>query len=195
MDDVIHIFRKGISREAFGWLRRFFQPRFYSRFLQLVPTFSCLAFGFLWHQQQGVLLVQQDEKWLANPVASPLLTDGYPLYAGRQFDNQKSRVGILKGYLLRCLDCTNRPSAEVTLSLQRLVVAMIDAQHRPLDINLAVHLASQEALLSFSEVSAPLTWTPMQVRIFKAAYDGSYVVRAQHEEITRLVYGCGEVHG
>ena len=55
------------------------------------------------------------------------------MFQGDQFSSDKTRTGVLLGYFLRLLDCTNATEDEVSLSLSlslsRLVVELRRAKH------------------------------------------------------------------
>ena len=177
MDDVVHIWRSSLSRGGKRVLRRLGAPNMYSAHLVLERTWSNSAFGFHWCDQQGVLIVQQIEKWVQDFAANRFLRGGIPLYSGHQFDTKKMRVSVLFGYILRLLECSNRPQEDVELSLLRLGVEMTRCGHSHRDISNATRAAERQALLNLTKLHTVTSWSPLEIQRFRDLYDACY--RAQ----------------
>ena len=186
MDDVVHIWRDSLSRGGKKVFQRLGAHHMYSNHLILERTWNNAAFGFHWIDNKGVLLVQQIEKWVQDFAANRFLRAGIPLYSGQQFDTKKMRVGVLFGYILRLLECSNQPEADVQLSLARLTAQMILSGHTHRDILYAIWAAERQALLKLTGMYSALSWSPTQIQHFRDLYDACYRAR-EHSSNLRLI--------
>ena len=191
MDDLVHVVRSSLSAEARHYLGYFQQAHSYSRWLQLVRTYDSSAFGFRWYNRRGVLLVAQDEKWIPSFDRKPVCgAISYTVYHGQQFDTRQMCVGVLKGYILRMLDCSNRQEKQMLLSLQRLVIEMQSAKHDSRHILEAINGAERQALLKMSSVRDVLSWSPKQRHSFCLLYDLSYRLEESNARRAAALRGC-----
>jgi len=116
--------------------------------------------------------VKQDEKWVRSFSHNPLLSGGQPLYAAGQYGSKNMARGILRGYYLRLLDCSNHPASAVTVSLQRLTVGLIDAGHDAATLYAVLRGLKPQALIDLRDVESVCSWAQSQRVRFSLLYDG-----------------------
>ena len=173
MDDAIRIFRSDISPACRAVLRRLCDVHMYTDALTQERTHSSLAFGFLWEQRNGLLFTRQDERWTHYlcPSAIAAHSPPQPIYHTRQFNTPKQRVGILKGYFNRVLDCSNLPEPEIVVASARVASAMIDAGHSLAEIEKALCAAERESLAGLNTVRSLAALPSPRRRLFGLCYD------------------------
>ena len=173
MDDAVRIYRSDLSNAARAVMRRLCDIHMYTNALSQERTLSSLAFGFLWERRDGVLFTRQDKKWTYAlcPSAIASRSPPQPLYHARQFNTSKQRIGILKGYFNRLLDCSNLPEHEVVAALARVSSAMTDAGHSRAEIEKALLAAERDSLVSLSPVRKVAALTHDHRAKFNFCYD------------------------
>jgi len=149
MDDLVVVVRGRLSERGRWALRRFMRTNAYGPTLTLKGTEGDECFGFDWREEYGILIVRQDEKWVDRGDHPPGLERASHMYGGRQFDNPRVKRGVVMGYILRFLDCTNGSRWDVELGYRRLLVELLDAEHTKHMLMRTARRVRDQALIDF----------------------------------------------
>lgn len=170
MDDVVYVADENLSRAAKATLRRMLRKEAYGEELQLLRTEGAEAFGFQWRIRDGILEIFQDEKWL-DPLDSLWgLERLKTLYDGYQYARKAARIGVLVGYFLRILDCTNADRQNVEMMTRRLQAGLLEVGHKPADLEKALWRAQKEARCDL-RADREWMWNREKRRRFIKMYD------------------------
>ena len=71
------------------------------------------------------------------------------LYSGSQFDSAGTRRGVLKGYFLRALDCTNLQKHKVRWIMMRLAAGLQKARYESHEVRNTMKRAECEGYVGF----------------------------------------------
>lgn len=142
------------------------KPKAFGESLTLIRTGGGEAFGFRWSRNKGVLWVEQDPKWVRAPGRREYVANPRAVYEAAQFVPKRQRQGVLVGYMLRLLDCTNKPYEHVEQALLRLVAELRIAGHSSRVVWDATRVAEKQALMSFSNVKQAAGWSLEEAKQF-----------------------------
>jgi hypothetical protein len=170
---------KELSMRAKRWVRRRVRKMAYGRELLLVETEGAEAFGFQWREVRGKLEVWADEKWTDKHERVFDFVPQSGLFAGMGFVKQGVKEGVLKGMLLRVLDCTNVGEEEVILRLMRLVAGFRQVGHKEKVVRRVVKAVQRDALLRLNRLDEVWGWSQEEL----SAYCGGYDAVAKSDEL------------
>lgn len=185
MDDVVCVWDTSIKRGTWRVLKYLQRPNAYGETLMLVRTHGGDAFGFRWSTDGGILKVEQEPKWVCDFKSHSTVTKGSRVFQGNQFTSAKTRKGVLLGYILRWLDCTNASEAEVQLSLMRRLAELRFAEHRVEWIIETGRQAEKQALTTIP--MSVLGWSHDQIRQFRLVFDTNFRMRCNVQETCLLL--------
>ena len=171
MDDLIIVTKDRVDRGVQRLIRGLSKTRGYGTNLKLVRTGGDEAFGFAWESVEGVVGLKTNEKWLRDHKDLGNFQKNPILYPKLQFVKQGARKGVLKGYYLRLLDCTNYGEEEVKDSCRRLHIGLIEAGHSRKDIMEVVRKIRTEASCKVEDSLDVLQWEEEEIRKFRDMYD------------------------
>jgi hypothetical protein len=179
MGDLVLVVVKELSMRAKRWVRRRVRKMAYGRELLLVETEGAEAFGFQWREVRGKLEVWADEKWTDKHERVFDFVPQSGLFAGMGFVKQGVKEGVLKGMLLRVLDCTNVGEEEVILRLMRLVAGFRQVGHKEKVVRRVVKAVQRDALLRLNRLDEVWGWSQEEL----SAYCGGYDAVAKSDEL------------
>jgi hypothetical protein len=191
MDDLVLLVEEGLSQGARRWLKKRKGRKVYGEELLMMQTDGVEAFGFQWREDgKGNVKVWADEKWTNKLEKVHGFAPQSNLFPGMGFVRKGLQAGVLKGMLLRLLDCTNGSEEEVRLRLLRLVAGFRLVGHRERKVREVVQAVQREAMLKLDHLNVVWDWSQDQLVLFCEAYDLS----AKRDELNVLEYNlCANI--
>jgi hypothetical protein len=174
MDDVVHVIAEDMPMVAYRTVMRFTRKIAYGRTLSLLRTKGNEAFGFRWHAKGHKLTVEQEQKYVVKFDDDSRMRLLGTCYEGNQFDTRAGRKGILLGYFLRLVDCTNEEKEHVEDQMIRLVLEALRVGHSRDDILDVMRELEPQVLLSLTKIRSVLTWRLEEQQLFRLCYDVKY---------------------
>ena len=172
MDDLLVVVRGKLTGRAQWLVRRFVRPKAYGEELTLTKTEENEAFGFSWRERRGVVYAKQDEKWVASGEHPEMLPKMPHIYGAMQFDSPAVRTGVVQGYLIRYLDCTNEEEDVVGRGLARLIAVLLEVGYEARVIGKVLRRVKQQALVDIRQMGEEvLSWGKEKRMAFIMAYD------------------------
>jgi len=172
MDDLVLLVEEGLSREARRWVRRRKGRWVYGRELEMVQTNGVEAFGFQWRtKKNGDVNVWADEKWTNKLDKVYGFKPQSSLFPGIGFVKRGLQEGVLKGMMMRVLDCTNVEEEEVRYRLLRLVAGFRLVGHEERKVRSVVCAVQKDALLKLDELGVVWCWSHKELVTFCEGYD------------------------
>lgn len=129
MDDLVVLVRGRLTRMGKWALKRLQKKDAYGQELQLLRTDGEEAFGFAWREENGAVLVNQEEKWVTRSDHPKGLPKVQVLLDGRSAVSKGTLKGTAIGYFLRMLDCSNRRKEDVAMMCKRLTCELLNTGH------------------------------------------------------------------
>jgi hypothetical protein len=191
MDDLVLLVEEGLSRGARRWLKKRKGRKVYGEELVMMQTDGVEAFGFQWREDgEGNVKVWADEKWTNKLDKVHGFKPQSNLFPGMGFVRKGLQAGVLKGMLMRLLDCTNGSEEEVRLRLLRLVAGFRLVGHGERRVREVVQAVQREAMLKLDHLNAVWGWSENQLVSFCEAYD----LLAKYDELAVLDYNlCANI--
>jgi hypothetical protein len=171
MDDLVMVVSKQLSWRAKRWVRRRCRAGAYGEELRLVELEGTEAFGFQWREVDGDLVVWADEKWTNKHEKVFSFVPQSGLFAGTGFVKRGVKEGVLKGMVMRVLDCTNGKEEEVVLRLMRLVAGFRLVGHDERMVKGVVRAVQRDALLRLNRLDEVWSWSHEELVAFCGGYD------------------------
>ena len=191
MDDLVRLVEEGLSRGAKRWLKKRKGRKVYGEELLMMQTDGVEAFGFQWREDgKGNVKVWADEKWTNKFEKVHGFAPQSNLFPGMGFVRKGLQAGVLKGMLMRLLDCTNGSEEEVRLRLLRLVAGFRLVGHGERKVGEVVQAVQRGAMLKLDHLNVVWGWSQDQLVSFCEAYD----LLAKYEELSVLEYNlCANI--
>ena len=171
MDDLVLVTSRWASWAARKAARRMTRVSAYGGNLKLVRTAGAEAFGFQWRTFGDVVEVKADEKWLERFVNTPGLKRKSGLYGAKQCVKGSVKCGVVKGSMMRLLDCTNCEEEDVMMMMTRMMIGMMEVGHGKRTMEAALDGMKEEASLPIGKLKEVLGWTKEEQKTFAMGYD------------------------
>lgn len=171
MDDLVIVREEGLRMDTRRWLRQRCRVGVYGEELKLLETEGSEAFGFQWREKGEKLVAWADEKWIDKYERVYGFQKQPNLLAGHGYVRRALKVGIVKGMMLRVLDCTNADEGRVEEMMMRLVAGLRKVGHDNQTIRIALEGVGRESLLKLRGVNVVLRRSDEEVDRFCAGYD------------------------
>ena len=93
------------------------------------------------------------------------------LYGAKQCVKGSVKRGVVKGNMMRLLDCTNCEEEDVMRMMTRMMVGMMEVGHGKRTMGAALDGMKEEASLPIGKLKDVLGWTREEQRTFAMGYD------------------------